>query len=78
VKAKQTDERLVANIASLKSACAESHKSSIGGQALCICGRGNGGSEACNALRNLRALLNAVGAVRNDYEGDLEIWREML
>jgi tRNA A37 threonylcarbamoyladenosine dehydratase len=71
-------EKLMQQISALKAACAESHTSSIGGAAMCICGRGNGGSAACNALRNLRQLLMAVGAVQNGREGDLEVWREWL
>lgn len=77
---REGDDRpvLVNGIVALKAACAASHKSSIGGQAMCICGRVNGGSAACNAMRNLRQLLAAVGAIQKGYESDLELWKEML
>lgn len=74
----QSLARLVGDIAALKQACAKSHRSSIGGSAMCICGACNGGSEACNGLRSLKCLLDAVGAIRNDMQIELETWKEML
>lgn len=69
---------LANKIADLKAACSASHRSSIGGSRMCICGRGNGGSAACKALYELRRLLAAVGAVQNGFEQDLDVWKEML
>ncbi len=47
----------------LLSACSKQHRGA-GGAAICICGAGCGGSEACNGLNLLKAALRGDAALR--------------
>ena len=53
-------DRFLKNYTALQKACNKSHKGGPGGAAVCVCGAGGGGSEACGALRVLRDIVRYV------------------
>lgn len=44
----------------LRQVCRASHKGGAGGAAMCICGAGGGGSDACAALGRLQNLVTHI------------------
>lgn len=55
------------NISALFNACLKEHRGGAGGAAMCICGAGCGGSEACSALE----LLKQAMAGPDDYRAEV-------
>lgn len=50
-------DRFRREFVALLDACRKSHKGRVGGCAMCICGAGGGGSDACSALSILKIGL---------------------
>lgn len=65
------DQLMRKRFAALFDACRKSHKGGPGGQAICVCGAGSGGSPACAALGMIRDFFRYCPTDRLPAE-----WRE--
>lgn len=56
-EANESRAKAIRQWAALRSACQAQHPGGPGGARVCVCGANCGGSDACTALANVKALL---------------------
>lgn len=71
-------ERFLKGWSALRDACRKQHPRGPGGAALCACGAGCGGSEACFMLRIVRDLIEASDERPDWWENYMEALRSVI